>query len=265
MVYNETYEEFVEKFKPKKTTDDCYTPSLVYETIKEWVVAEYHLQEKTIKRPFYPGGDYQKISYEKNDVVIDNPPFSILAQITDFFTEKKIPFFLFAPHLTVFNLLFHRDICVIITDATITYENGAKVNTAFITNLEKAGIRTAPNLRKMIRKADKNFRQQKQKNILSYQYPDNVLTSVKLGQYSDNIFRVEKEQYINIRQLDCQKKYKKTIYGSGVLMCDKKTKELKNMLKNTELKDTNLKDIDKIVLELSLREKEMIKKLSWKG
>ena len=23
---NETYEEFVEKFKPKKTTDDCYTP-----------------------------------------------------------------------------------------------------------------------------------------------------------------------------------------------------------------------------------------------
>lgn len=22
----ESYEEFVEKFKPKKTTDDCYTP-----------------------------------------------------------------------------------------------------------------------------------------------------------------------------------------------------------------------------------------------
>lgn len=26
MAYGETYEEFVEKFKPKKTTDDCYTP-----------------------------------------------------------------------------------------------------------------------------------------------------------------------------------------------------------------------------------------------
>ncbi len=25
-VKSKTYEEFVEKFKPKKTTDDCYTP-----------------------------------------------------------------------------------------------------------------------------------------------------------------------------------------------------------------------------------------------
>ena len=25
------YEGFVEKFKPKKTTDDCYTPPLVYD------------------------------------------------------------------------------------------------------------------------------------------------------------------------------------------------------------------------------------------
>ena len=25
---NKTYEEFVDKFKPKKTTDDCYTPDL---------------------------------------------------------------------------------------------------------------------------------------------------------------------------------------------------------------------------------------------
>ena len=26
MAKNETYEEFVDKFKPKLTTDDCYTP-----------------------------------------------------------------------------------------------------------------------------------------------------------------------------------------------------------------------------------------------
>ena len=30
------YGAFVEKFKPKKTTDDCYTPPEVYETIKDW-------------------------------------------------------------------------------------------------------------------------------------------------------------------------------------------------------------------------------------
>ena len=26
MAKNETYDEFIEKFKPRKTTDDCYTP-----------------------------------------------------------------------------------------------------------------------------------------------------------------------------------------------------------------------------------------------
>lgn len=35
MKRNETYEKFVEKFKPKKTTDDCYTPPEVYKLIKD--------------------------------------------------------------------------------------------------------------------------------------------------------------------------------------------------------------------------------------
>ena len=38
----EEYKEFIEKFKPKpkpkRTTDDCYTPPEVYEVVKEWVV-----------------------------------------------------------------------------------------------------------------------------------------------------------------------------------------------------------------------------------
>lgn len=28
---SKTYDEFVEKFKPKLTTDDCYTPPMVIE------------------------------------------------------------------------------------------------------------------------------------------------------------------------------------------------------------------------------------------
>ena len=36
MAKGETYEQFVEKFKPRKTTDDCYTPPLVYEAVKGW-------------------------------------------------------------------------------------------------------------------------------------------------------------------------------------------------------------------------------------
>ena len=31
---NAEYDAFVEKFKPKKTTDDCYTPPLVYDAIR---------------------------------------------------------------------------------------------------------------------------------------------------------------------------------------------------------------------------------------
>lgn len=30
---NPEYDAFVEKFTPKKTTDDCYTPPLVYDAV----------------------------------------------------------------------------------------------------------------------------------------------------------------------------------------------------------------------------------------
>ena len=46
------YDGFLEKFKPKKTTDDCYTPKNVYETVKTWAVEEYSLQGREVVRPF---------------------------------------------------------------------------------------------------------------------------------------------------------------------------------------------------------------------
>lgn len=52
----EDYSGFVEKFKPKKTTDDCYTPPLVYGAIANWVAKEYGLNKADFVRPFYPGG-----------------------------------------------------------------------------------------------------------------------------------------------------------------------------------------------------------------
>ena len=80
---NATYEEFVEKFKPKKTTDDCYTPPNVYNAIADWVANEYGLDRSTFVRPFYPGGDYKTFDYPDNCAVVDNPPFSILSQKTE--------------------------------------------------------------------------------------------------------------------------------------------------------------------------------------
>lgn len=53
------YKSFVEKFKPKRTTDDCFTPEEVYEAVKAWVLEEVPaVQDLRIVRPFYPGGDY---------------------------------------------------------------------------------------------------------------------------------------------------------------------------------------------------------------
>jgi hypothetical protein len=60
---NPEYDAFTEKFKPKKTTDDCYTPPLVYDAIQDWACSEYGIDPACIVRPFYPGGDYERFDY----------------------------------------------------------------------------------------------------------------------------------------------------------------------------------------------------------
>ena len=49
---NAEYEAFVDKFKPKLTTDDCYTPPEVYEVVKNWACAKYGIDPAKIVRPF---------------------------------------------------------------------------------------------------------------------------------------------------------------------------------------------------------------------
>ena len=152
MAKSKTYEEFVEKFKPKKTTDDCYTPPAVYEAVKDWAVKEYGLEGKEIVRPFYPGGDYERYDYPADCVVIDNPPFSILSKICRWYIEKNIKFFLFAPRLTLFSN--NLDVTYIVDGApSVVYGNGAKVSTSFITNLDTCRIRSASGLKQAIAKA----------------------------------------------------------------------------------------------------------------
>ena len=54
----EDYDGFVEKFKPKKTTDDCYTPPDVYDCVIGWACERFGIDPGSIVRPFWPGGDY---------------------------------------------------------------------------------------------------------------------------------------------------------------------------------------------------------------
>lgn len=80
---DEEYRAFVDKFKAKQTTDDCYTPALVYDAVADWVSREYGADKASFVRPFYPGSDFERFSYPDGYAVVDNPPFSILARIID--------------------------------------------------------------------------------------------------------------------------------------------------------------------------------------
>lgn len=55
MAQGETYEEFVNKFKPKKThkmtTDDCYTPPAVMDVVNDYVEHRYNVSRETFIRP----------------------------------------------------------------------------------------------------------------------------------------------------------------------------------------------------------------------
>lgn len=58
MARGETYEQFVDKFKQKKTTDDCYTPDAVMDVVNDYVEHRYNVSRETFIRPFWPGGDF---------------------------------------------------------------------------------------------------------------------------------------------------------------------------------------------------------------
>lgn len=221
------YERFIEKFEPKKTTDDCYTPENVYNAIKEWACNEYTIDPASIVRPFYPGGDYERFDYPENCCVLDNPPFSILAQIIAFYNQHGIKYFLFAPTLTCVS---PRGIewCRLICDADIIYENGANVNTSFVTNLERDYVvRSVPKLRQAIEKENKKNLQKDKKMLPKYKYPAEVLTASMVNKMSAAgvEFNLRRSDVLQIFVLDAQKPYKKSIFGGGLLLSSKAAAE----------------------------------------
>lgn len=131
---HEDYDGFVAKFKPRKTTDDCYTPQPVYDAVLGWLRENADIEGREIVRPFWPGGDYEHYDYPDGCVVVDNPPFSIFTQVCRFFQSRNISFFLFAPHLTLLSPV-DMNWTGIVCDARVTYENGACVDTSFASNL----------------------------------------------------------------------------------------------------------------------------------
>ena len=256
----EEYKAFTDKFKPKLTTDDCFTPPAVYEVVKDWAVEHYGLQGRPIVRPFYPGGDFEHFNYPADCVVIDNPPFSIGAKIIDFYLERGIAFFLFAQNLTLFSTARGRANAVI-ANGKVTYENGAVVSTSFLTSLGDYLVETAPDLAERIKEAQKDDKP----SMPKYDYPANLITAALLNK-AVNLgihFRVKKGTFVRV--LDCQREKKKTIYGGGYLIPTKDAEMLRTEMLRTEMLRTEMlrtemlrTEMPATVWELSERERQLI-------
>lgn len=266
---SKTYEEFVEKFKPKKTADDCYTPPEVYEVIKDWVCRKYGIDPEKILRPFWPGGDYENAEYPEGFTVVDNPPFSILSKICTFYLEHEIPFFLFAPSLTALSSRANWNrINHVMCDCKIEYENGAIVKTSFITNMEPGIIaRTEPELSKLVNAAVEGLRKEKTRQLPKYEYPDHIVTAAMMQRWAGYgvDFEVKEGDCILVSRLDAQKADKKTIFGCGLLLSDQAAAERAAAERAAAIKYGLSERERHVIYELSKRERHVVDELSRKN
>lgn len=257
---SKSYEEFVEKFKPKRTTDDCYTPVPVYEAVAGWVSEEYGVSRDRMVRPFWPGADYTAREYAPGDVVVDNPPFSILSRVCAYYLDRGIKFFLFAPSLTA---LSGKDVCMrmnhIICDAEIVYANGAKVRTSFVTNLGEEGVvlQSGPELTRRVLDAVKPVAGRKVRP--KYDYPGHVVTAAIVQRYAKHgiDFKARAEECVRINAMDSQREAGKAAFGSALLLSDAAAAR-------KELAEEVYKEQDKaarVYWPLSEREIEIVKGL----
>ena len=251
---SKNYEEFIDKFKPKKTTDDCYTPPSVYNVVRDWACKEYGIDPAKIVRPFYPGGDYEHFDYPEGAVVLDNPPFSILSKICTFYLDRGIPFFLFAPSLTAFSgrentMRMNHIIC----DCDIVYENGALVRTSFVTSFGSDIVaQTEPRLTKLVNDEAERLRKEKKVQLPKYTYPNHVVTAALLQRYSKYgvNFKIRKKDCAPIYSLDAQRSTGKAIFGGGLLLSDRAAAERaaaeRAAATSWKLSDREIKQIKKL-------------------
>ena len=231
------YEKFVDKFKPQKTTDDCYTPPIVYDAIANWVAAKYNVSRADFVRPFYPGWNYQNLDYT-GKIVVDNPPFSILGQIVSYYDMAGVKFFLFAPQLTSMKHSL-KNCCFICTDCSVTYENGANVNTAFLTNLEphEIAIKTNPELSRIVDDANARARKErKPPELPKYKYPPEVISIALVSTFARHGIPVtiRRDELYPILGLESQKRQGKNIFGGGFLTSHTKGQELEEARRRAE-------------------------------
>lgn len=241
------------------STDECYTPPAVYDTVLDYAVDRYNLQGKHIVRPFIPGGDYQKYAYDKNDVVIDNPPFSITTKIAKWYVDHNIPFFLFVNGLYGVSLSrgLHGKATVIATNANASFYNKGSdksIKLGFVTNMEPKNIiirGDAALTNKLNGLVDK-------KSFKRFHYPDNFLKNNDiLAALQRNVeLKLTTNNCLFEDNLDYHKAQHVKVFGGGYLVDDKLYAEFKDSVKQ-DLPGT-------YCVTLSTREQKLIEQLNAK-
>lgn len=247
------------------STDECYTPPAVYDTVLDYAVDRYDLQGKHIVRPFIPGGDYQKYAYDENDVVIDNPPFSMTTEITKWYINHGIPFFLFINGIYGVSLSrgLHGKATVIVTNANVSFYNKGnekRIKLGFVTNMEPKNI---------IIRGDATLTNRlnglvKKKSFKRFNYPDNFLKNndilaalqrnVELKLTTDNCLFEDNLDYHKAQMHATSQRM--DVFGGGYLVNDKLYAEFKGSLKH-DLPNTYR-------VTLSTREQKLIEQLNEK-
>ena len=212
------YESYIAKFQKKeKTTDDTYTPPDIYEAVLNYVRSIYPMEGKEILRPFYPGGDYEHAEYPEDGVVIDNPPFSMFTKICKFYSERRIPFFIFGPGLTIFSCLKYCSVVVVASQ--IEFSNGAKVKCNFATNLIGDTLVTiSPELSEAIAACPS---QTQKVNLPKFRYPQGLLSVSDLQTMAKgNLpFSVNRNEAVIVSNLDNHPK-KGGLFGNHLLISE---------------------------------------------
>lgn len=277
----EQYEEWLNKFSETlKTSDDTFTPANVYKTVYEWADKHYHISGRPIERPFYPGGDYRNYKYRKNCVVVDNPPFSILTKIIDFYIENKIDFFIWCPHLTSLQYIV-KGVTLVIADAPVIYSNGARIATGWLTNLDEENAVVCSNeLRLTLEQCNidnkKQFDCGKSNHLTNYSYPPELLRVGVLNQLGKRCeYAIPRDQvYLKevVRTTDAQKEYnrvnkkKQSVYGGGFWISPAEAERIQKTIKENKIKRLDKTEEEPgIVIKKSEREQAIIDSLKWKN
>lgn len=116
--------------------------STIRNCVKNHVLSTYSstLSGYTAIEPFYNGVDYTAIDYT-NKVVVDEPPFSQLMDILNYYRTNGVYFFLYIPALCDITELTRHRRTLIDTSVTLIKQNDVTTFTSFITNLEPSNVK----------------------------------------------------------------------------------------------------------------------------